>query len=184
LCARHRVPECRRTAAHALCDAGHRARLGYRFLQVPLPSTPRVLPFRSRLFPLIVAPPLWPQRWRAHKHVCPVNSRTRELVVHPRTRTHSSGGKEPPFTFRLPRPSRARRRSATASRGTALRGVFPPGGASAGSFMSSHACSRARTRGLSPTPATLAAPPSRSASVRRGHCAPTRARHPFSHLCF
>jgi hypothetical protein len=38
------------------CEAGLRVMLG-NLLQVPLPSTPRALPFRSRLFPLTVAPP-------------------------------------------------------------------------------------------------------------------------------
>jgi hypothetical protein len=66
-------------------------------------------------------------------------------------------------------------------RGVTLRGVVPPDGASARSFMSSHAHSHARTRGLSPTPA---APPSRFASVRRGRRAPTCACHPLSCLCF
>jgi hypothetical protein len=86
-----------------------------------------------------------------------------------------------PF-FMCPRPSRARRRSAAVSRGAANRGAFPPGGANAGSFLSSRALSRARTRGLSPTPATPAAPPSRSASPCRGRRAPTRARaYVFEH---
>jgi hypothetical protein len=39
------------------CEAGLRAVLGY-FMLVLLPSTPRAFPFRSRLSPLTVAPPL------------------------------------------------------------------------------------------------------------------------------
>jgi hypothetical protein len=92
--------------------------------------------------------------------------------MHPRTRTRSPGRRRTSlFTFQFPRPNRARRRFTTVSRGVTLRGVLPPRGASAGSFLSSHAHSRARTHGLSLTPATPAAPP-RPHSATRGRVKP------------
>jgi hypothetical protein len=67
---------------------------------------------------------------------------------------------------------------------TSSRRASHPGGVSARSPSSAHTLSYERTRRPSPAVATPAVPPRRSASVRRGHRAPMRVRHPFSRMCF
>jgi hypothetical protein len=135
-------------------------------LQVLLPYLPRGIAHTSHPFFLVprfvflvaASPPSfrpspWPWPWHAHAHILAHT----HVPVHPRTCTNSPGRRRTsPFTFEFPRPNRARRRFAEMSRGIALCGVFPPGGVSVGSFLSSHACSRACTHRLSPTPATPA----------------------------
>jgi hypothetical protein len=85
--------------AVTLCDADHRARLGYLFVQVPQPSSPRAHPACRPSFlvlrlvlPVIVSPPWsrpsplpWPRR--AHTRAFTLN----RTPVYPRTCTCSPG---------------------------------------------------------------------------------------------
>jgi hypothetical protein len=95
-----------RHRAVALCDAGHRARLGSSLLQVPLPTTLRASLSRTTpcLFTLTVTPPSsWPTTM-ASAPACsrtrtPLNSCTRAPVVRPRMRTRLPRGKEPCLPF-------------------------------------------------------------------------------------
>jgi hypothetical protein len=171
----------------ALCDAGHQARLGYLFVQVPQPSSPHAHPACCPSFlvlPLvllvIMSPPWsrpspWPWPRRAHARAFTLN----RAPLRPRTCTHSPGKGENPTLSSLCRSTEAELASVPSRRAEAPLSVvlFHPDGASARLFLSSHGRSRVCTRGPSQAEATPAALPSHSASVRRD-AAHSRARSP------